>query len=405
MNYILKETKSLVIVQILNVCIEFNLYSTHNQSESEKRFDSTNYRQSLKRSSQYNELDFMPSTDPSLDSSDLECIELKKAIERLRNTDPCVPPLCKYTINNTNVCSGAVADDMSAIAFGFEDSTICLKRFGPNNWSRNKSEIEVKRNINQIELNAIDYNIDENSLDYNIGSINGAQNCDNDSSDPSLKILRGHSGPVYDMTFYRKTNLLLSTSFDTTVRAWDTITGDNVVIYNSHLSPVFSIDRSPIGDWFVTGAKDSTSYLWSLERSFPIRIFCGHNDSVNCVRFHPNCSFVATASADKDIKIWDINKATAVRTLVGHEAPVYCLAFSTDGHYLASGGEDRKVKIWDLKSQQMLKEFSGHTDAVFGLTFNHCNEVLASCSADQTLKIWNCSQVTNIPESESTQNT
>ena len=389
-----------MIVQIIKTFIDFNIYSTHSQSDNERRIDSNNPKKGLHS----NELDIIPSIDSDIDSQNDELNELKKAIEGLRNTDPCVPSLSKYTINCSNLCSAAINDDMSAIAFGLEDSTICLKRLSCNFRTKSQSDIEVKRKICEIRLNGIEHNIDDSS-DNSPNSIETNSNiCDinHNTVDTSITILRGHGGPVYDLKFVPKTNLLLSCSYDTTIRVWDTISGNNVFIYTNHLGPVFSLDVSLIGNLFVTGGKDCVAYLWSLERSFPLRVFCGHSDSINCVRFHPNCSFVITASADREIKVWDISKATAVRTLVGHEAPIYCMTITNSGFYLASAGEDRKIKIWDIMNSQAIKEFSGHTDAVFSLSFNHCNEILSSCSADHTVKLWNCSQITSAADKSHT---
>ena len=66
-------------------------------------------------------------------------------------------------------------------------------------------------------------------------------------------ILRGHSGPVYDLTYTDRGRYLMSVSEDTTMRLWDLNTGVNKAIYHGHSYPIWSVDTDRVGLSLVTG--------------------------------------------------------------------------------------------------------------------------------------------------------
>ncbi|CAG2165709.1 unnamed protein product [Oppiella nova] len=409
----LKETNDLIIVQIISKSIDLNSYSTHNQIQTE-----TNEKR-VEKSSQFMDSEPLSAPDVQLSQTQTKGIQdFLDCVEKLRNSPPCRPPIRTFTVNSEDLCCAAVTDDMSALALGFTDSRICLKRFGQN--FNSESRFELRKNTSEIHINLIEHDIEDEG-DEDCGqtpdATNGANNCDTNSSaaedtdnDDSYRTLRGHSGCIYGLTFCPRTDILLSCSKDTTVRAWDATSGHNVAAYNSHKSSVWALDSSLIGNLFCSGGDECVAYLWSLERSQPVRMFVTNSSCVHCLRFHHNCKYVAFA--EREITLWDVDKAQEVRTFVGHEAPVHSLSFSLCGQYLASGGMDRKVIVWDIGSGKSLKVFTGHSNAVYSVCFDHNNTLLSSCGADQTLKLWNLKNTINslsnkplVADSETNQNT
>jgi WD40 repeat protein len=54
-------------------------------------------------------------------------------------------------------------------------------------------------------------------------------------------VMRGHSGPVYGLTYTRDSSHVLSTSEDKTIRLWNLTTFTNQVAYQGHNYPVWDI--------------------------------------------------------------------------------------------------------------------------------------------------------------------
>ena len=81
------------------------------------------------------------------------------------------------------------------------------------------------------------------------------------TSDPnsSKKILQGHCGAVYDVSFVpskfhkESRDLLLSVSRDKTMRLWNVSEQCNISAYKGHTYPIWSVDVDRLGVNVVTG--------------------------------------------------------------------------------------------------------------------------------------------------------
>lgn len=99
--------------------------------------------------------------------------------------------------------------------------------------------------------------------------------------------LIGHSGPVYGLSFEPSggaatpPRFLLSASADGTSRLWSLDTMSNVVVYRGHSKPIWDVTWSPRGVYFATGSRDHTARLWTSDRVSPLRIFAGHLSDVD----------------------------------------------------------------------------------------------------------------------------
>ena len=78
-------------------------------------------------------------------------------------------------------------------------------------------------------------------------------------SNSNKKVLLGHSGAVYDVSFIpnkclrESRELLLSVSRDKTMRLWNVSENCNVSVYKGHTYPIWSVDVDKLGVNVVTG--------------------------------------------------------------------------------------------------------------------------------------------------------
>jgi Flp pilus assembly protein TadD len=63
----------------------------------------------------------------------------------------------------------------------------------------------------------------------------------------SVRILRGHTGRVLDLTYSADGHRLASASSDSTVKIWDTASGNEVMTLRAHPGPVYTVAFSPDG--------------------------------------------------------------------------------------------------------------------------------------------------------------
>ncbi|XP_043844205.1 transcription initiation factor TFIID subunit 5 [Dromiciops gliroides] len=309
---------------------------------------------------------------PELKDSDKldKIMNMKETTKRVRLGPDCLPSICFYTFLNAyqGLTAVDVTDDSSLIAGGFADSTVRV-------WSVTPKKLRSVKTATDLSL------IDKESDDV-------LERIMDEKTASELKILYGHSGPVYGASFSPDRNYLLSSSEDGTVRLWSLQTFTCLVGYKGHNYPVWDTQFSPYGYYFVSGGHDRVARLWATDHYQPLRIFAGHLADVNRTRFHPNSNYVATGSADRTVRLWDVLNGNCVRIFTGHKGPIHSLAFSPNGRFLATGATDGRVLLWDIGHGLMVGELKGHTNTVFSLKFSRDGEILASGSMDNTVRLW-----------------
>jgi WD40 repeat protein len=141
------------------------------------------------------------------------------------------------------------------------------------------------------------------------------------------------------------------------IKVWDTSTpirGKNlkdqeieplhILMGHSHI--VSSLAMSEDGKLLVSGSWDQTIKVWQLETGKLLRTLKGHRDKVYAIALSPNGQIIASGSADKTIKLWHLQTGELLGTFTGHGNTVTALAFTASGEMLVSGSLDKTIKIW-----------------------------------------------------------
>lgn len=109
----------------------------------------------------------------------------------------------------------------------------------------------------------------------------------------------------------------------------------------------------------ITGSYDRTVRVWNLETGVELHCLKGHTRAVRALQFDE--VKLITGSMDNTIKVWDWRSGKCIRTLTGHTQGVVCLNF--DSNVLASGSADSTVKVWNLRTGGAFT-LRGHTEYV-----------------------------------------
>ncbi|XP_015792913.1 transcription initiation factor TFIID subunit 5 [Tetranychus urticae] len=311
---------------------------------------------------------------------------MREASKRLKLSSETLPSICFYTLLNANVNNNIavlcieISEDSALLSAGLSDSTIKV-------WSLTPNKLKTMKSAQELEL------IDREADDVLVRMMN-------EKSATDLKVLHGHSGPVYSLSFSPDRNLLLSCSEDSTIRLWSLQTWTNICCYKGHCFPVWDVVFSPHGYYFATCGHDRTARLWATDSHQPLRFFVGHFSDVDCIQFHPNSNYVASGSTDRTIRVWDVLTGQCVRYFTGHKAKIYTLLFTTCGRYLISAGEDKKILVWDLSHGYLIACLSGHTETIYTLAISRDGVMLASGGADDCIMLWDLAKLLDEADSE-----
>lgn len=109
----------------------------------------------------------------------------------------------------------------------------------------------------------------------------------------------------------------------------------------------------------MTGSWDRSVRVWNADTGECINVFRGHTRGVRCIQF--DSAKLITGSMDSTLKIWSWRTGECIRTLTGHRDAVVCLNF--DKNVLVSGSADSTIKIWDFTTAECFT-LRGHREWV-----------------------------------------
>ncbi|KAJ3257628.1 hypothetical protein HK103_004416 [Boothiomyces macroporosus] len=208
-------------------------------------------------------------------------------------------------------------------------------------------------------------------------------------------ILKGHTKCVRGVQFDE--SKIISCSMDKTIRIWHPKTFECVRTIEGHTAGVVSIHY--IDKILASGAKDGIIRVWDLAKgcSFSlvgqVLLNYRHQDWVNKVKILPGKKELLSCSDDNNMILWDIDSKTPIRTFSGHVGPVQTFALMQPQHGLnahirrvVTGSLDNTIKIWDFHTGKLISTLFGHTEGVWGIDADAIR--IVSGSQDQTVKIW-----------------
>ncbi|MBA2307111.1 hypothetical protein H0W26_03195, partial [Candidatus Dependentiae bacterium] len=102
--------------------------------------------------------------------------------------------------------------------------------------------------------------------------------------------------------------------------------GKSLRLLKGHTGPVSSVAVSPDGFTVLTGSSDKKVCLWQTSTGELLHTLKGHVGV-----FSPDGTAVLTGSSDKRAYLWDTETGTLRKVLKGHTGSVTMVAFSADG--------------------------------------------------------------------------
>ncbi|PWA02653.1 hypothetical protein BB558_001213 [Smittium angustum] len=226
-----------------------------------------------------------------------------------------------------------------------------------------------------------------------------------------VHLLKGHTLSVRALTTLGR--YIISGSYDTTVRVWDSKTGSCTFVLTGHSDKVYAVSSDKENRTIASSSLDGTVRLWSIDSGECLHVLSGHNalvgllgvgtrsvyfkykqnwqrkprgtnsqinnadDKLNSSENNivdPRDSMLISAGADNSIRLWDLQSGKLIKTLSGHTGPITC--FHSNSTRLVSGG-DTTLKLWDLRTGKFVRNLLEGLLGVWQVKFDDKRLVVA----------------------------
>lgn len=198
----------------------------------------------------------------------------------------------------------------------------------------------------------------------------------------------GHSEPVRAVAVSLDGGTIASGSDDRSVRLWNVSDGSLLRSFKKLPAGVTSVAFSPHHYFLAWGAEDEVVRLWQGFPTDRIWLCPGHTSRVAAVAFSPTENVLASGSDDGSVFLFDVMTPSAGRMLAQHTSGVSCLAFHPSGRMLACGYHDAGVRLRDISSGRLLANLEGHGGGVTSVAFDSSGRLLAAGCGDGLVHIW-----------------
>lgn len=178
-----------------------------------------------------------------------------------------------------------------------------------------------------------------------LGSPNSGGTVGSSSNPYFMHVLNGHTASVRAIAGHGR--ILVSGSYDCTVRVWDLVTGQNLRCFRGHREKVYSVGYCDELKRAVSGSLDCSVRVWCVGTGALLFTLEGHTSLVGLLELSPR--YLVSAAADATLRIWSPTTGQCLATLTGHTAPITCFHHDPHLNRIVSGS-DGGVKVWELSS-------------------------------------------------------
>jgi len=214
-----------------------------------------------------------------------------------------------------------------------------------------------------------------------------------DLNSSSENVLGTHEGAIRCLDYCSDTNSVVSGSWDTTIKVWDSRTSQCVGTYPQP-SKVYAM--SICGSTLVVGTAGRKVMVWDLRQMSYVqqRRESSLKYQTRCIRTFPNKQGYVLSSIEGRVAVEYFDTSAEIQKKKyafkchrvkesGTELiyPVNAISFHNSYNTFATGGSDGFVSIWDGFNKKRLCQFRQYPTSIASLSFSHDGSVLAIASS------------------------
>lgn len=202
-----------------------------------------------------------------------------------------------------------------------------------------------------------------------------------------------HTKDVLAVDFSPDNRQIVSGGRDNILRVWNVL-GECVheLVRDAHTDWVSCVHFSPAKDpLMVSGSWDNTVKVWDLSQGKAVHTLKGHSNYVTSVTVSPDGSLCASAGKDGVARLWDINRGESLYELTCGE-PINQICFSPNRYWMCAATE-KSIRIYDLENKDVIAELSPETEKkvlprCMSIAWSADGSTLYSGYTDNIIRVW-----------------
>lgn len=203
-----------------------------------------------------------------------------------------------------------------------------------------------------------------------------------------IRRIRGHDAYVNAMDYNDDCTILVSASYDKTLKCWD---------MKSHMrDPIQTMgdSRDSVTSIVVSAHQIFSGSVDGCIRTYDVRMGCLTTDNLH----HPitslalsndkNCILVSCL--DSHLRLIYKSTGDILNDYSGHKNETLQIdsCFSYNDAVVVSGSEDNNILFWDLVEAKCIHSISGHNSVVTSVAYHPKEQKLLSADKDGVIKFW-----------------
>lgn len=188
-----------------------------------------------------------------------------------------------------------------------------------------------------------------------------------------LRTFQGHSRPIRDLSFSQDGRSFLSTSFDKTIKLWDTELGKCLNCFNSDRLTncvKFQVDPDKPNE-FLAGTADKRILQFDIRSPDIVQAYDHHLGGINSITFLENGKRFVTTSDDSSMRFWEYGTPVPIKFVADiamHSMPR--VALRPNGKSIACQSLDNCIYVYSAYEkyrQNKKKVFKGYSCSGYSL--------------------------------------
>ncbi|KIK35293.1 hypothetical protein CY34DRAFT_812266 [Suillus luteus UH-Slu-Lm8-n1] len=162
-------------------------------------------------------------------------------------------------------------------------------------------------------------------------------------------LIKKSNGRIWTIKYSPQCDKFASGGSDDIISVWSK-DGKLLIEIKGHEDGVTSLCWSKDGEYIFSSSYDFTIRKWQSIDGKELVVIRGQTNPVTSLRLSPDESHLVSASFDYSVRIWDLKTNQQVGDPLWHDGRVDVVAMSSDGQYIASAipGRHAKIYVWSL---------------------------------------------------------